>query len=289
LEAWARLSPDQQRSWLDAAQDALVAEQVFSPEGRLHRTAKHLAHEVLERWFSRRGRKVYLGLEEAVFYPDADPFIPDLFAVMDVADPGPESDRCRWVVAEEKRGIDFVLEVLVHADRRKDLVDNVTFYAALGIPEYFVYDRKRQKLYGFRLTTVPTPRYVSLEVEDGEIFSEVLGLGLAIEGRHLRFRNAGCNIPDSRDLAERATQMLKGHVERIGAMEGELESERQRADTERQRADTEQQRAETERQRAETERQRAETERQRAETERQRADAAEKALEALRARLGAEA
>jgi Skp family chaperone for outer membrane proteins len=114
-----------------------------------------------------------------------------------------------------------------------------------------------------------------LEVEDGEIFSEVLGLGLAIEGRHLRFRNAGCNIPDSRDLAERATQMLKGHVERIGAMEGELESERQRADTERQRADTEQQRAETERQRAET--------------ERQRADAAEKALEALRARLGAEA
>ena len=253
LEAWARLGPREQRAFLDAAQDALVAEQVFSPEGRLHRTAKEVAHEVLDRWFKRQGRKVYLGLEEAVFYPDADPFIPDLFAVMDVADPGPDSDRCRWVVAEEKRGLDFVLEVLVHADRRKDLVDNVTFYAALGIPEYFVYDRKRQKLYGFRLTQLPTPRYLSLAAEDGEIFSEVLGLGLAIEGRQLRFRSGGANLPDREELAERATRVLRAHVERIDAMEGELEAERQRA-----------------------------------EAERQRADAAEAALEALRARLRGE-
>src|SRR5262245_36984624 len=41
-----------------------------------------------------------------------------------------------WVVAEEGKGLDFVLEVLHKGDRNKDLVENVERYAQLGIPEY---------------------------------------------------------------------------------------------------------------------------------------------------------
>lgn len=44
------------------------------------------------------------------------------------------------VVADEGKGLDWVLEVVCHGDRRKDLVENVKRYAALGIPEYFIYD-----------------------------------------------------------------------------------------------------------------------------------------------------
>jgi Uma2 family endonuclease len=72
-----------------------------------------------------------------------------VLAVLDV--PQPEDDeRMAWVVADEGKGLDLVLEVLHHADRNKDLVENVERYARLGIPEYFVYDRARQRIHGHR-------------------------------------------------------------------------------------------------------------------------------------------
>lgn len=223
---WAALSPEARERWLDEAQSALIAEHRLSPEGRLHRGNKQRAHAALERWFSGMGRKVYLGVEEAVFYPEAEPFCPDLFAVMEVEDPGPEADRRRWVVREEGRGIDFVLEIIVHGDRRKDLVDNVTFYAALGIPEYVVYDRKRQKLYGFRLPFPGARRYEPISLVRGELSSAVLGLGLAIEGQRLRFRAAGATLPEDFELLERADRAVEALQERLDGVEQELEAER---------------------------------------------------------------
>ncbi len=38
-------------------------------------------------------------------------------------------------------------------------MDNVERYARLGIPEYFVYDRKRQDLRGYRLPSPEARRY----------------------------------------------------------------------------------------------------------------------------------
>lgn len=227
--SWAALSPDARERWLDEAQSALVAEHRLSPEGRLHRGSKQRAHAALERWFSGMGRRVYLGVEEGVFYPEAEPFCPDLFAVMDVEDPGPEADRRRWVVREEGRGIDFVLEIIVHGDRRKDLVDNVSFYAALGIPEYVVYDRKRQKLYGFRLPAPGARRYEPIPLQRGELSSAVLGLGLAIEGQRLRFRAAGATLPEDIELLQRADRAVEELQGRLDGVEQELEAERQRS------------------------------------------------------------
>lgn len=207
--SWAALSPDARERWLDEAQSALVAEHRLSPEGRLHRGSKQRAHAALERWFSGMGRRVYLGVEEGVICP--------------------ETDRRRWVVREEGRGIDFVLEIIVHGDRRKDLVDNVSFYAALGIPEYVVYDRKRQKLYGFRLPAPGARRYEPIPLQRGELSSAVLGLGLAIEGQRLRFRAAGATLPEDIELLQRADRAVEELQGRLEGVEQELEAERQRS------------------------------------------------------------
>jgi Uma2 family endonuclease len=56
--------------------------------------------------------------------------------VLAVVDAG-DHDRDRWNVRAEGRGLDWVLEVHVGRDRKKDADLNVKRYAQLGIPEYF--------------------------------------------------------------------------------------------------------------------------------------------------------
>ena len=92
-----------------------------------------------------------------MIYPGERGFSPDILAVLGVEEPD-EDERLSWVVADEGKGLDFVLEVLHRGDRDKDLVENVERYAQLGIPEYFVYDRARQQIHGFRLPAGSLPR-----------------------------------------------------------------------------------------------------------------------------------
>src|SRR5262249_53210615 len=68
-------------------------------------------------------------------------------------DYGHEDERMAWVVADEGKGPDLLLEVLHQGNRDKDLVNNVRDYARLGVREYFVYDRLRVRLYGYRLAS----------------------------------------------------------------------------------------------------------------------------------------
>jgi hypothetical protein len=103
------------------------------PEGDRHFQAKVRALETLRSYFVRQRRRVYLAAELPVYYPGARRFAPDLLAVLDV-DP---HERDKWVVSAEGKGLDFVLEVHVGGDRKKDAEENVTRYARLGIPEYF--------------------------------------------------------------------------------------------------------------------------------------------------------
>lgn len=58
------------------------------------------------------------------------------------------------MVSAEGKGLDWVLEVHVGGDRKKDAELNVARYARLGIPEYFLYDRERNRLSAYRL---PSP------------------------------------------------------------------------------------------------------------------------------------
>jgi Uma2 family endonuclease len=228
-EVWLAWSPAKREAFLEEARAALLAEARLSPEGRPHQAAKARARDALLRWFSTQGRHIYLGSEEMVIHPLGEAFCPDLFAVLDVPDPGPDADRTAWVVAEEKRGVDLVLEVLYRGDRRKDLVDNVTFYAALGIREYFVYDIPRQAVYGWRLPEGGPRRYQSIPREVDTLASAVLGLELTAAGGRLRFRAGSAELPEVQELLERANRLLDRQVSRAEAEGARVEEAERRA------------------------------------------------------------
>ncbi|AUX32219.1 MULTISPECIES: Uma2 family endonuclease [Sorangium] len=176
-------------------------------EGRPHQKAKGRAIDMLTLHFGSTGRVIYLAEELAVLYPGEDVFVPDILAVLDV--PQPEDDpRMAWVVAEEGRGLSLVLKVLHQGDRNKDLVANVERYARLRIPEYFVYDRLRQQVHGYRLPGPDAPRYQRIVPQMGRYSSAVLGLDLAVSGGKLQFFYGMAELFGSADLIDRLQGMM---------------------------------------------------------------------------------
>ena len=213
---WRSWSPARREAFLDEASEALRAAALLLPESRPHRTTQNKAVEALTRWFRRNGRDIYIGAEELVVYPEGEVFCPDLFAVIGVPDPGPTANRSAWVVADEGRGPDLILELLFRGDRRKDLIDNVARYAALGVREYFVFDMARRVLHVHRLAE-GARRYEPIANVDGELPSAVLGLSLALDAAGLRFRAAGADLPETAELLDRAHRSLTEQVDRVQA------------------------------------------------------------------------
>jgi Uma2 family endonuclease len=242
-EVWRGMSPAAQRAFVIAMNEALTEEALLMAEGAPHRKAKSRAMDLLGRHFEAKGRTVYLAEEMAVLYPGERGFAPDVFAVLDV--PQPEDDeRLAWVVADEGRGPDVVLEVLHNGDRNKDLVTNVERYARLGIPEYFVYDRARQRVTGYRLSATGARRYERVVPQAGRIPSRLLGIDLAVQGGRLSFFDGMAELFSSDDLIKRLSAMLD-------SLEARAEAEQARADAAQARAEAEQARAEAEQARAE--------------------------------------
>jgi len=223
VEVWRAMTPDQ-RLHLQVEINAALSESVdVMSEGQPHRRAKARTIDALGLHFRTIGRAVYLAEELAVLYPGQKPFSPDVLAVLDVEQPE-EDERLAWVVADEGKGPDLVLEVLHRGDRRKDLVDNVVRYAELGIAEYFVYDRAHQRIHGYRLAGPGSGRYQHILPQLGHYRSGVLGLDLAIIENNLRFLSGEAALPLSADLIGR----LRGMMENL-----EAKAERANADAER--------------------------------------------------------
>jgi hypothetical protein len=174
-------------------------------------------------------RDVYLAEEMAVVYPGEESFSPDVLAVVDV--PQIEDDeRMAWVVADEGRGLDVVLEVLHRGDRHKDLARNVDRHARLGIPEYFVYDRAQQRVQGFRLTAPGARRYQRIVPQAGRHSSLVLGVDLAVQDGSLRFFQGMAELFGSENLIDRLSSM-------VGRLEATAESASAAAESEAARAE----------------------------------------------------
>jgi hypothetical protein len=153
-------------------------------------------------------------------------------------------------VAREGKGLDFALEVTFEGSRKKDLVDNVSRFARLGIPEYFAYDRKRQRLHGYRLPAAGGD-YEPIVPQQGRWHSMVLGLDLGIEGDRFRFYLGTAVVPELSELVERANSLVFDLQAKLESLTEQLAREQERAEQEQQRAEQEQQRAEQEQQRAE--------------------------------------
>jgi Uma2 family endonuclease len=236
MEVWNVMTPVERQAVVDALPSDI--ESTSPPEGDPHRIPKQRALEALDAFFRRKGRRVYLSNELPVYYPGEAMFAPDLIAVLDV-DP---KERLRWVVADEGKRLDFALEVTFHGSRQKDLELNVDRYAKLGIPEYFVFDRKQQRVYGWRLAD--HGRYESIVPQLGRWESIVLGLELAVEADRVRFYAGTAALPELAELVARANALVDGLQDRVALAEARAEEERLRAEEERLRADEEKLRAE---------------------------------------------
>lgn len=105
-----------------------------------------------------------------------------------------QKDRRTYKVWEEGKAPDFVMEFSSKRTYQNDLERKVVHYAAMGIPEYFLYDVDRRylpsPLMGYQLVE---DTYIKVSpAVDGGLRSEVLNLNF-----HLRDNGLGVYDPDA--------------------------------------------------------------------------------------------
>lgn len=233
-EVWDKLTPEERDRIVRCLPSEPPVTEWAPPEGTPHFVAKVRMSDALGGFFSRLGRKVFLACELPVYYPSEPMFAPDLLAVMDVG----THDRNSWVVSHEGRGLDLALEVYVAGEWRKDVERNLERYARLGIREYFVFDRGRLRLQGWRLAEGQRLAYQPILPQQGFYASQVLGLELQLEGERLRFYCSGAPVPESHEMIA-TLQRLVTEAEAHRAEEAQRREEevRRREEAERRLAE----------------------------------------------------
>lgn len=227
------MSEDERREVVASLPSDLPLSAGAPPEGDTHFEEVVRTRDVLRGYFRRTGRRVYIANNLGVYYPGERLFAPDLLAVVDVE----LHPRDSWVVDVEGKGLDLALEVLWSGRRAKDLRDNVVRYASLGIPEYFVFDRRRLRIEGYRLPSAHAREYQRIVPQTGRYASRVLALELGIEGHKLRFFHAEAPLPESAELISRLDASLTEAIARSEASEQRAEEETRRAQEETRRAE----------------------------------------------------
>ncbi|MFO0810134.1 MAG: Uma2 family endonuclease [Gemmataceae bacterium] len=154
-------------------------------ETEFHRALVDEVRRALDRHFTDPFICVAAGL--LVFYVPGDRrrhVTPDLFVARGVA----RRDRPNYLIWEEGKGPDFVLEVTTLASRTEDTEEKFRLYRdVLLVPEYFLFDPQGDALdpplQGYRLHNAG---YLKIEPVDGALPSNVLGLHLRADGPKLR-------------------------------------------------------------------------------------------------------
>jgi hypothetical protein len=247
-EVWDALSPAERKHIIDSLPSEFPYSDAQPPEGDAHFKAKTSTRDVLDGFFARVGRRVYVACELPVYYPGERHFAPDVLAVVDVA----THEREKWIVKDEGKGLDLAIEVLVSGRRRKDLEENVERYARLGVAEYFVFDRARLRLHGYRLSQPGARVYQPILPQGGLYASRVLGLDLRLEGTKLRFFSGAAAIPDANELISSLERMIDDVELRVTVAEDQARAAEDQARAAEERADEEARlRAEAERRLAE--------------------------------------
>ncbi len=197
------MSAEERRACV-AALPSSVPLELHPPEGDKHARAKDGPVSALQEFFRRVGRKIYVSKELATYYPGEPMFCPDVLAVRDVE----VHPREKWVVAEEGKGLELVLEVHVGGSRTKDFDTNVKRYARLGIQEYFAFDRRHMRLSGWRLPDPGARAYVPIVPQAGKYASLVLQLDLAVEQERVRFYFGTAPLAEAEELVQRLERVV---------------------------------------------------------------------------------
>ena len=124
-------------------------------ETEVHGACMVYVAQALRRLFETRGRAdVYVGSNNFLYYERGNPravVSPDVYVVVGAR----AGLRDTYLLWNEPKGPDFVLEVTSASTRRDDERRKREVYAALGVSEYFLYDPRAEylapALQGFRL------------------------------------------------------------------------------------------------------------------------------------------
>jgi Uma2 family endonuclease len=265
FEQWAGMTGEERRRYYASIPQDPPPFEVHPPEGLGHDLPTRRGMEALEQYFRKRGRHIFLASDLHVIYPNESSFAPDLIAVLDVQKE-PDEELPAWVVAAEGRGIDVALEVHVSGNRNKDAVENVERYARLGIREYFLFDRPRERLFGWRLPSENATTYQHILPQEGALHCEVLDLDLRLVNGRLRFFSGTGELPAAGELIARLDKLVAALEDRLAVqaqafeeaatklllVEKQLEEERKRNEEERKQHEEE--RKQNEELRAEIER-----------------------------------
>ena len=141
--------------------------------------------QTLKAHFAHRP-EVYVSGDILTYYTEGDPravVAPDVLVAFGIG----RKRRHTYKVWEEGKVPDFVMEFSSKTTYQNDLTDKMALYAALGIPNYLLYDAEAlylpSPLMGFQLVKgvySPVPPDV-----DGGIHSDVLGLDFHVQEGHL--------------------------------------------------------------------------------------------------------
>ncbi len=164
---------------------------------------------------------VYVSGNLLVFYEPGNRrrhLSPDVFVVKGVG----KHQRPNYLIWEERKGPEVVIELTSRATREEDVEDKYELYQdTLRVPEYFLFDPLgeylRPTLEGYRLRR---GRYEPITPVKGRLPSKVLGLHLEGNGRDLRLYDPTVKqwlpTPDeARQAAEGRADQAEAEVERL--------------------------------------------------------------------------
>ena len=207
-------------------------------ETPIHGDCMMYVTSALRWWFTKHGRgDVYVGMNNFLYYERGNPravVAPDVYVVVGAPAHPPRDTYMLW---NEPKGPDFVLEVTSASTRRDDERRKRAVYAALGVREYFLYDPRAEwltpPLQGFRLHEGEyraMPAVTVLSNRGVAVASEVLGLELRDERaeRRVRLRHpATGEVLLTHEESERAREAAEARAAeleaRLQALEGATE------------------------------------------------------------------
>jgi Uma2 family endonuclease len=151
-----------------------------------HRDLMNALIDTLKAWYVAQPR-VYVSGNLLLFYEKGNRrkhISPDVFVVKGIA----KHDRPNYLLWDEGKGPDVVMEITSSSTRLEDLEDKFNFYQdVLHVKEYFLFDPLSDyltpPLQGHRLRR---GHYRPIRTADGRLPSQVLRLHLERHGRELR-------------------------------------------------------------------------------------------------------
>ena len=230
-DVWDRMSEEERQRVVDSLPSHFEPARARPPQGDAHTEEVYGAWTALRRYFSRTQRSIYIGTNLPVHYPGEPMFSPDVMAALDTG----THPRPSWRVSQEGMGLGFALDVQVLDSRRENVVLNVERYARLGITEYFVFDRPKLRLTGYRLAPGSTS-YQPIVPQHGHFASTVLDLDLVVDAGRLRFYAGDAALPDAGELVGKLESFVDDLETRIEAAEQRAAQEAERAAQEAERA-----------------------------------------------------